>query len=71
MIRRTRIPAIRCQCEVCGHVWYSIARKLPESCANLKCRSREWNGKKKRVTKPKVRIELPKPAKVRDYDDGF
>lgn len=66
MIRQTRIPAIVCTCEECGHWWYSIAKKLPEACANLKCRSRKWNGKKKRIAKPK--IELPKPKRTRLYD---
>lgn len=76
MIRHTRIPAIECICEAllkdgspCRYRWFSIAKKLPENCANLDCRSRMWNGKKKRVPKPK--IELPKPTRVRDYDDEF
>lgn len=65
MVRNTRIPAIACTCEMCHHQWHSIARKIPECCANLKCRSREWNGKKQRTAKPKVKIELPKPERTR------
>lgn len=71
MIRKTRIPAIECTCEKCFHKWYSIARKLPESCANLGCRSREWNGKKKRERTPKIRVELPKPYRTREVDDEW
>ena len=61
------------ECEKCHYRWISIAATLPDICRNLDCRSREWNGKKKRVRKPKTRIELPKPTKIKwkEEDDGF
>jgi hypothetical protein len=71
MIRKTRIPALECTCEIpeCGHRWYSISKKLPEACPNRECRSREWNGPKKRVVKPKTSIELPKPVRIKGGED--
>src|ERR1700722_2322184 len=65
VIRKTRIPALACTCDVCSYRWVSINKKEPEFCPNRECRSREWNGPKKRVVKPKTRIELPKPIKIR------
>ena len=54
------------RCDVCLLEWYSIAKRLPDCCPNRDCRSREWNGKKKK-RKPalKPRIELPKPKRIR------
>lgn len=71
MIRNTRIPAKDCTCEQCSHNWCSIAKKIPEACPNPVCRSREWNGIKQRIVKPSVRIELPRPKRVRIVDDEF
>jgi len=67
VIRNVTIPAVECKCEACSWLWLSIAKDLPEACPNRDCRSREWNGKKKRAVKP--RIQLPKPVKVRAYSD--
>ena len=61
------VPGKALQCGICLYQWVSIASELPESCPNKDCRSREWNGKKKRAVKP--RITLPKPTKVRAYND--
>ena len=51
------------ECDLCHYRWVSIAAQLPTHCQNRECRSREWNGVKKRV-RP-TRIELPKPTKVK------
>jgi ribosomal protein L37E len=62
------------QCNLCDYDWYSIAKRIPDSCPNRDCRSREWNGKKKkRIPAPKPKIELPKPTRKRieDVDDEF
>jgi hypothetical protein len=64
------IPGKSLQCDVCKHPWVSIASRLPTNCANLDCRSREWNGKKKkRRPAPKPRIELPKPKRIKQGED--
>ena len=65
MIQEVSIKATNCICNICHYQWVSIAATLPDTCRNRDCRSREWNGKKKRVRKAKTRIELPKPTKVR------
>jgi hypothetical protein len=62
------------RCNVCLREWYSIASRLPECCPNRECRSREWNGvKKKRIPAPKPRINLPKPQRIKteEFDDEF
>ena len=70
ILRDVMVPGKELQCEVCmAPPWISIARELPECCPNRECRSREWNGKKKRVRKPKTRIELPKPTRVKWTED--
>lgn len=61
------VPGKSLQCDACKWSWITIAKELPEACPNRDCRSREWNGKKKRAVKP--RIILPKPTKVRAYSD--
>jgi hypothetical protein len=61
MMEEVTIRAKHCRCEVCGHLWYSIAKKKPEACPNRKCRSREWNGAKGRPNGVQA-IVLPKPA---------
>jgi hypothetical protein len=68
------VPGKSLQCDVCLLKWVSIvASKLPDACPNRDCRSREWNGvKKKRKPAPKPKIELPKPRRMReDFDDEF
>jgi len=67
VIEKVQIEALRCTCQICNYVWLSISKCPPEFCPNKDCRSREWNGKKKRSVKP--RITLPKPVKVRAYSD--
>jgi hypothetical protein len=66
------------RCDACGYPgerdkpWYSIAARLPDCCPNRDCRSREWNGVKKKrkpAPKPKIEIELPKPRRMRSSDD--
>lgn len=75
ILARTKIPALSLKCDICGYSgsktrpWYSISRKLPEACPNRKCRSREWNGPKKRTVKPKTKIELPKPIRIKGGED--
>lgn len=73
MITDVTIPARYCVCNVCGYDWHSIAVKIPESCQNRKCRSREWNGVKvKRAPEKKPVLVLPKTIKVRGgNEDDF
>ena len=63
------VPGKSLQCDVCLLKWVSIvASKLPDACPNRDCRSREWNGVKKKrkpAPKPKIEIELPKPNRTR------
>jgi hypothetical protein len=72
------VKAKSLQCDVCGYPvgherpWHSIGVRLPEQCPNRYCRSREWNGKKKKrkpASGPK--ITLPKPVKVRPLDESL
>jgi hypothetical protein len=67
------VPGKSLQCDACKIQWVSIASKLPNACPNRDCRSREWNGvKKKRKPAPKPKIELPKPRRIREeIDDEF
>ena len=68
------VPGKSLQCDVCLLKWVSIvASKLPDACPNRECRSREWNGvKKKRKPAPKPKIELPKPRRIKPAeDDGY
>ncbi len=62
------------QCNECAYDWYSISKRLPDCCPNRDCRSREWDGvKKKRKPAPKPRITLPKPNRIRseEFTDEF
>ena len=67
------IPGKSLQCDACKIQWVSIASKLPDACPNRDCRSREWNGKKKkRKPAPKPKIVLPSPRRMREeFDDEF
>ena len=67
------ILAKHLRCDLCLRDWYSIASRLPDACPNRDCRSREWNGvKKKRTPAKKPRIELPKPRRIKNVeDDGY
>jgi len=67
------VPGKSLRCNVCKHIWISIASILPPCCPNPDCRSREWNGKKTR-RKPRrgPAIELPKPKRIKwEVDDDF
>ena len=60
------VPGKSLQCDACKYIFVSIANRLPECCPNRDCRSREWNGvKKKRKPAPKPKIELPKPRRTK------
>ena len=67
ILRDVLVPGKELRCDLCGWTWVSIASDLPDFCPNRDCRSREWNGKKKRI-RP-TRIQLPKPTRVREIDD--
>ena len=67
ILGEVKVPGKSLECEVCHYRWVSIASDLPESCRNRECRSREWNGPKKRV-RP-TRIELPKPKRTWGEED--
>lgn len=63
------VQAYRCTCNQCGHQWSTLA--LPSGCPNRKCRSRQWDGKKtKKAPERRSRIKLPKPVKVRSYEEA-
>ena len=68
------VPGKSLQCDACGFPWVSIASRLPDCCPNRDCRSREWNGKKKkRKPAPNPKIVLPKPNRIRteEIDSEF
>ena len=73
ILRDVMVPGKELQCDACKNIWISISRALPDCCPNRECRSREWNGKKKRVRKARTRIELPKPTKIKwtEEDNEF
>ncbi len=60
------------RCDACMVEWVSIASRLPDACPNRECRSREWNGKKKKrkpALKQKFGIELPKPRRIKNVEN--
>lgn len=64
------VPGKSLQCDACKIQWVSIASKLPDACPNRECRSREWNGvKKKRKPAPKPKIVLPSPRRMKTGED--
>jgi hypothetical protein len=63
------VPGKSLRCDACGWPWISISKDLPEACPNRACRSRQWNGPKKRI-RP-TRIELPKPQRIEHADEEF
>lgn len=64
------ILAKHLRCDLCLRDWYSIASRLPDACPNRDCRSREWNGvKKKRKPALKPKIILPKPKRIKQRGD--
>jgi len=68
MIHDVTVPARLAHCEVCQYEWVTLLAppRLPATCMNRECRSRQWNGKKvKRKPDPKPKIVLPKPVKLR------
>ncbi len=40
---KKKITVTMLRCERCGYEWQQRGKKLPEVCANLKCKSRYWN----------------------------
>lgn len=61
MITDIQITVKACQCNVCGYRWISLTAKPPESCRNLDCRSRQWDGKRQRSHL--LETVLPAPRK--------
>lgn len=55
------IEAYDCECEVCGHVWFSAT--VPDRCGNRECRSRIWN-RSKALEKPAVKIERRRAPEI-------
>jgi len=66
ILRNVMVPGKELQCECCQRIWVSTDQGLPDCCPNRECRSRQWNGPKKRAKA----IELPKPTKVRQQGEG-
>ena len=70
MYEKVTVEAIFCCCEKCGHKWHSLAKRPPIICANSDCRSRQWDGPKvKRKPVRGLKVELPKPTRIRRNDD--
>jgi hypothetical protein len=78
MIKDITIPARLCTCEAllkdgtpCSYFWITLLAppRLPSTCQNRECRSREWNGVKERRVEKKPVVILPKPNKVRKGDE--
>lgn len=64
------VPGKSLRCDKCKYPWVSISSELPTNCPNRDCRSREWNGKKaKRKPARQVKIELPKPKRIKQGED--
>jgi hypothetical protein len=59
ILAEVTIPAKLCKCDVCGHEW-THAGKLPTNCHNRQCRSREWNGKKRRSRAEEIKLPAPR-----------
>ena len=63
ILRDVMVPGREFQCNACGYQWVSIINdRLPDCCPSKDCRSREWNGRKRRV---RAKIVLPKPKKTK------
>jgi tRNA(Ile2) C34 agmatinyltransferase TiaS len=58
VITKITIPALLCKCEKCGHEWESVGDEPPTNCR--KCRSREWNGKKRLSHTREIRFPAPR-----------
>ena len=68
MIEIVILPVKKCTCNLCEHLWHTLADRPPSVCPT--CRSREWDGVKvKRKPARGPAVELPKPVKVRSNDD--
>ena len=69
ILREVMVPGKELQCNLCSHKWISTDQGLPDICPNRECRSRQWNGSKKRAKA----IELPKPTRVREQgeEEGY
>jgi hypothetical protein len=66
-IRKVKVEANECICEMCAHRWVSLAELPPAACPN--CKSRSWNGTRK-VGRPvgirnTANLKLPKPHRPR------
>lgn len=69
ILRDVMVPGKELKCEKCQKIWICLSPDLPEFCTNRDCRSREWNGKKKRRKPTDERIQIPKPSRVRSQDE--
>jgi hypothetical protein len=66
MIKKVQAPALKCTCELCKYSWLTLATNPPGICP--KCRSREWNGKKRTGRPPSGELlaTMPRPKKLRE-----
>jgi len=56
------VQAQQCVCDKCDHEWIIPAEATPPvNCANQKCRTREWNGKKQQIRSHRNEIKFPAP----------
>lgn len=55
----------RCTCRKCKppYIWDTLASNPPVKCP--KCKARDWNTKAKLGRPRTVRVEMPKPKRVR------
>lgn len=64
MIEETTISANLYTCQRCRYQWLSLCRQMPRFCANLECRSAEWNGEKQPLRRCHLHeIKFPAPRK--------
>ncbi len=63
-VTTTKIEVRALTCDQCGHNWTTLAKTGPKDCP--RCRSREWNGKKRNGRPPSqsVALEMPKPKRM-------
>ncbi len=71
ILKTVQVSGKSLRCDVCGYEWVSIAAELPECCPDRKCRSRKWNGSKKRGRTPKIVLPKPTISRWTEEDNDF
>lgn len=58
MKRPIQLTAYACKCNICGYEW--VSNTDPQCCQNRKCRSKLWDGRKKRSHVKEIRLPAPR-----------